>query len=166
MRTSRGGEFKMKKLLKIILILAIVGAAGYGIYVLSIPKSQKIRAEISRILDSSMDNQRKLWKIDMLESDLASAYVDEGKFDDAIKIYEFEIEKTRRDGKIEFWGYRHSTSYALEAAQFRQLAFVYELKKDHDSAAKAIKKAESAEATAARLEKTEPKAKKEKSLLD
>lgn len=156
----------MKSFIKVLLIVVVAGAAGYGIYVASIPESKKIRQEISRTLDSTMDPQRKLWKIDRLEDELASAYRDEKEYDKAIKIYEEQIERTRIEGKAQFWGYRHSTSYRLEAAQFRRLASVYELKQDRVSAAKAIKKAELAEATAARLEKSEPKAEKKKSVLD
>lgn len=155
----------MKKILIFFLVI-ILSIGGYFLYQhLKVPESTKILAEMHRVFESNQSDSLKLLDIDMLKDRLASAYIREGNYDRAIQVIEQEIEKTRHDGESDrrFYGRRHSASYGLEAAQFRQLASVYAYMKDTGSAGKANKKAEILEAAELRARKSEPK---KKSVLD
>ncbi len=158
----------MKTYIKIILLIVVLAGIGVGICVLSVPKSEKIKREISNVLDGQGSAFSKVFKIQSLRTDLALAYIDEKKYDEAIMIYEDKINDLRREDeerKRLFSQKRLSTSYDLEAALYRMLALAYERKQDTVSFEKAKKKADELEALADRVKKAEPVV-KVKSILD
>ncbi len=157
----------MKKAIIVIMVLCAMGGAGFFAYQkLSIPKSKKILAEMKRISNSSESDMMKVFEINNLWMELASAYVDEGKYNMALDIYEQQINHLREEARLNAAVYhqkRHSTSYALEAAYFDSMASLYDQEKIPEKAAKAREKASQARQMRDKVALHEPK---QKSVLD
>ena len=157
----------MKKLVAFVVLVVLI-ISGVIIYKKTRPpESDRIRAEMQRVLYGTDDPAIKVMRFDQLSIELGSAYIDEKKYDMAVALYERKIEDIRKEGEDQKRtdGRRHSTSYAHEAAQFQMLNVIYKLAGDNESAAKAQKKADALEEKAERAKQREPKEPK-KSILD
>jgi predicted Zn-dependent protease len=91
-----------------------------------------------------------------MKGELALAYNNENRPDDAIEILHELIKKNKEPHGI--MGERMpkmSAHYGLDSAYYRMLAESYQLKKDSDSQTKALNKMKQAEAMEARLKPAE-----------
>jgi len=119
--------------------------------------SMAIRKKMDAILKSSDSAEIKLMHLEPLRFELAQAYNNENKPDEAIPILQKLIEENRNPHDPIF-GTKFKMSapfYGMEAIYFKELAKSYALQKDAESEKKALKKAEQAQAMKEKLKPIE-----------
>lgn len=120
--------------------------------------SASIRKEISKTLNGTESTFMKLFTIQGLRFDLARAYIEENRPDEAIEILMELIEDNRNQSN--FMGDKMNMSsvhYTMEKLYYETLTAAYQLKSDTANSVKAVKKSIAAAETAARLKPIEAK---------
>ena len=137
---------------KWIVFIIVLSAGALGSWQLktgSISKSERIIKEMGRVLNDDRSSPTiALIKYDRLRVDLAEAYNEEGRPDDAIDIAQ-ELIKKNREHQYNLYGQvmpKHSYNYFFESRYYKILARSYELKGDVSSREKALKKSSNASA--------------------
>jgi len=143
--------------LSIVFLLLINGCQA----VKPEPKSEKVRRQMKELLDKvgndamAFDFQKLTFR--NLKYDLAKAYNDENRPDDAIEIL-FEIIKESKEPDKNYFGQvrrRISADYFFDSIYYKELARSYEIKQDIPNRDKALKKADQAAAMEAKLKPAE-----------
>ena len=133
------------------LAVVLIGTIIYGVYLFSIPASEKINKQYLNHLKSWNDDKAKenpayryefQSKSEELQVNLAFAYSNEKKYDDAINVIEHLLQENRelhygQRGQIRLRG---SWFYRIEARYLGMLADIYHLKNDFNRRDEALKK--------------------------
>lgn len=130
-----------------VIILVLLGLAVFLFYRFSIPRSAQIRQKMNSVLNDEVKNDFTILReYELLQGDLAEAYIEENRPDDAIEVLKELIRINHGRRYVPFAGERPRMSfdYYVEGRYYDALARAFELKKDFVSRDKAIKKSEQA----------------------
>lgn len=155
----------MKKIILLSLVVMIVGAAGYFWYQNSVPKSERLYRGYEKFTDS-LDMNRYATdltyrdsfdrELQNLQDALATAYLNEGKPDEAIVLLEALIDAANRP-HYEHGNrlVRNSAQAGLVADYYTMLSDAYGMKNDWKGKGQAMKLSMRYRAEAEQLRKRE-----------
>jgi predicted Zn-dependent protease len=154
--------------LSIVFLLLVSGCQA----IKPAPKSEKVRKQMKELLDKvgndamAFDLQKLTFR--NLKYDLAQAYNDEKRPDDAIEILVEIIKESKQPDKNYFGQVRNriSADYFFDSIYYKELARSYEIKQDIPSRDKALKKAEQAASMEKKLKPAEEASESRKKKLE